>query len=95
VRLVRQQRPARLELSVRQEVPELAVRLGLRGRDVVVLLDRQEGARERLRQFGYNLISILGLETMLNYLMASGLIDEERYRKSIDYIQSRRAERTA
>lgn len=68
---------------------------GLNVSDVVVLLDRQEGAEERLRSHGYNLISILGLETMLNYLMASGRIDESWYRKSIDYIQRRRSERTA
>lgn len=71
----------------------LQMHAGLRVRDVLVLLDRQEGARERLRHHGYNLISILGLETLLNYLMASGRIDEEWYRRSIDYIQRRRAER--
>ncbi len=63
---------------------------GLKVKDVVVLLDRQEGARERLKANGYNLISILGLETMLNYLMASGKIEEDWYRKSIDYLMSRR-----
>jgi orotate phosphoribosyltransferase/uridine monophosphate synthetase len=66
---------------------------GLQVRDVLVLLDRQEGALELLKRSGYNLVSILGLETMLNYLMASGLIEEENYRKSIDYIHTRRAER--
>src|SRR3990170_3341488 len=60
-------------------------------RDVLVLLDRQEGAREQLKAHGYNLISILGLEPLLNYLMASGLIEEENYERSIEYIQSRRA----
>ncbi len=72
----------------------LQIEAGLKVKDVVVLLDRQEGAEERLRRQGYNLISILGLETMLNYLMASGRIDERWFRKSIEYIQSRRAERT-
>ncbi len=71
----------------------LQIQAGLKVKDVVVLLDRQEGAEERLRHHGYNLTSILGLETMLNYLMASGRIDEHWYRKSIEYIQSRRAER--
>ena len=71
----------------------LAANAGLQVRDVLVLLDRQEGAKEQLRGRGYNLISILGLETMLNYLMASGLIEEEAYRRSIDYIHRRRAER--
>jgi len=72
----------------------LRVEAGLKVKDVIVLLDRQEGAEQRLRRHGYNLISILGLETMLNYLMASGRIDEHWYRKSIEYTQSRRAERT-
>ncbi len=71
----------------------LKTEAGLKTKDVVVLLDRQEGGEQRLRRHGYNLISILGLETMLNYLMASGRIDEHWYRKSIEYIQSRRAER--
>ena len=71
----------------------LQMQAGLKVKDILVLLDREEGARERLRANGYNLISILGLEPMLNYLMASGHIDEEWYRRSIDYIQSRRAER--
>ena len=64
---------------------------GLKVRDIVVLLDRQEGAKERLRANGYNLISILELESLLNYLMASGRIEEDWYRKSIDYMNSRRA----
>jgi len=63
-------------------------------RDVLVLLDRQEGAKELLKAKGYNLISILGLETMLNYLMAKSLIEEEQYKASIDYISARRRERT-
>ena len=71
----------------------LRANAGLEVKDALVLLDRQEGAREQLRERGYNLISILGLEAMLNYLMASGLIAEEDYRRSTDYIQARRAER--
>jgi orotate phosphoribosyltransferase/uridine monophosphate synthetase len=65
---------------------------GLNVRDVLVLLDRQEGAKEKLRKQGYNLISILGLEPMLNYLMASELIEADQFRRSIEYIQSRRGQ---
>ena len=68
---------------------------GLEVTDVLVLLDRQEGAREQLKRRGFNLISILGLQTMLNYLMANQLISEQDYRRSIDYIERRRAEREA
>ena len=71
----------------------LKANANLEVRDVLVLLDRQEGAREQLKVHGYNLISILGLEAMLNYLMASGLIEEENYDRSIEYIQSRRSQR--
>jgi orotate phosphoribosyltransferase/uridine monophosphate synthetase len=62
---------------------------GLKVKDIVVLLDRHEGAKDRLKAHGYNLIPILGLEPMLNYLMASRKIEEDWYRKSIDYILSR------
>jgi Orotate phosphoribosyltransferase len=72
----------------------LKVNAALDVKDVLVLLDRQEGAKELLKQRGYNLISILGLESMLNYLMAKELIGEEQYRTSIEYISTRRAERT-
>ena len=71
----------------------LRTNAGLLVRDVLVLVDREEGARERLKGRGYNLNSILGLEAMLNYLMASEKIDEQWYRKSIDYLQQRRSER--
>ena len=71
----------------------LRVNAGVAVRDVLVLLDRQEGAREQLKSRGYNLISILGLEQMLTYLMANELISEDQFKDSIDYIQRRRAER--
>lgn len=63
---------------------------GLRIRDVVVLLDRQQGGRELLRQHNMNLISILTLEVVLNYLMSSGKISEEWYRRSLDYLRANR-----
>jgi orotate phosphoribosyltransferase len=63
-------------------------------KDVLVLLDRQEGAKDLLKAKGYNLISILGLESMLNYLMAKELIAEKDYQASIDYISGRRAQRS-
>lgn len=71
----------------------LRANAGLIVKDVMVLLDRQEGAGGMLREHGYNLIPILGLAAMLNNLMARGLIREEQYEQSIDYVQGRRAER--
>jgi orotate phosphoribosyltransferase len=53
-------------------------------------MDRQQGGRERLRQFGINLVSILTLEVVLNYLMSSGKISEEWYRRSMEYLKANR-----
>ena len=64
---------------------------GIRVRDAVVLVDRQQGGRERLREFGINLVSILTLEVVLNYLMSSGKIAEESYRRSMEYLRANRA----
>jgi orotate phosphoribosyltransferase len=64
---------------------------GLQVRDAFVLMDRQQGARERLRRDGINLRSALTLEMTLNYLMSSGLIGEEWYRRSLDYLEAGRA----
>ena len=57
--------------------------------DAVTLIDRKEGGREALRAAGTNLISILTLEQIANYLMAAGHIEEESFRKAMTYIESR------
>jgi orotate phosphoribosyltransferase/uridine monophosphate synthetase len=70
---------------------ETALQLGEAGllvRDAVVLLDRQQGGRERLRRQGINLVSILSLEVMMNYLKASGKIDHEWYNKTMAFLEA-------
>ena len=72
---------------------ETALQLGEAGlivRDAVVLLDRQQGGRERLRRQGINLVSILNLEVLMNYLMSSGRITEDWYRKTTEFLQTHR-----
>ena len=72
-------------------IAETADRLreyGLNVRDAFVLVDRQQGARERLKMDGINLRSALTLEALLNYLMSSGYITDEWYRRSLDYLRS-------
>ena len=63
---------------------------GLIVRDAVVLLDRQQGGRERLRGQGINLISLLTLEVLLNYLVSNDKINEEKYRKSMEFLETHR-----
>jgi orotate phosphoribosyltransferase/uridine monophosphate synthetase len=62
---------------------------GLVVRDAVTLIDRQEGGRAALRAAGINLVSILTLEQIANYLMAAGHIEEEWYRRTMAYLESR------
>lgn len=61
---------------------------GLMVRDAVVLLDRQQGGREALEQQGINLVSMLTLEVLMNYLMSSGKISEDQYRRTMEFLQS-------
>lgn len=65
---------------------------GVKVKDVIVLIDREHGAAERLRRHGYNLISILKLDVMLNHYMSEGLISEETYRTCSEYLRSKQNE---
>jgi len=64
---------------------------GLRVKDAVVLVDRQQGGRQALRKAGINLTSLLTLQVILNYLMSSGKIAEEWYESSLAYLEASRA----
>lgn len=67
---------------------------GLMVHDAIVLLDRKQGGRERLRQHGINLVAILEIETLLNYLMAHGKIEEQWYRRCLNYLESAEPDET-
>ncbi len=60
-------------------------------KDVIVLIDRGQGAAERLHQHGYNLMSILKLDVMLNYYMNNDLLSKDDYLRCMDYIQANQA----
>lgn len=72
------------------ETARLLEENGLRVKDVIVLIDREHGATERLRHQGYNLISILKLDVMLNHYMSCGLISEETYQICAEYLRAKR-----
>lgn len=77
------------------ETAELLGENGLKVKDVIVLVDREHGATERLRHLGYNLISILKLDVMLNHYMSSGLISEETYQSCADYLRGKQGQAEA
>jgi orotate phosphoribosyltransferase/uridine monophosphate synthetase len=74
-------------------IVETAERLraeGLQVKDAVVLVDRQQGGRQYLRRHGTSLKTLLTLQVILNYLMSSGKISEEWYRRSLAYLEANR-----
>ena len=72
------------------EVAALLQEEGLQVRDVMVLIDRGEGAGARLRQHGLSLYSFLSLEVMLNYYLSTQRIDQNLHKKCCDYITQKR-----
>ncbi len=63
---------------------------GLKVKDAVVLIDREQGAYERLKRHGINLISILKLQIILNHYLALGLISSDDFHRSIDFLNANR-----
>ena len=72
------------------ETAERLREAGLLVKDAFVLVDRQQGARDRLKADGINLRSALTLEVMLNHLFANDHIDHDSYRRSMTYLQASR-----
>jgi orotate phosphoribosyltransferase/uridine monophosphate synthetase len=64
---------------------------GVSVHDAVALVDRQMGARERLKRVGVNLISILTLDVMVNHYYENGLISEEQHARYLAYAHASRA----
>jgi orotate phosphoribosyltransferase len=60
-------------------------------KDVVVLIDREQGGREQLRHHGYDLLHILTLRAMLTYYVNTGRIDEEQFDRCIAYLDRERS----
>ena len=66
---------SKFETSKPFETEELKVK------DFVVLLDREQGGKERLKEKGYNLHSIILISETLDILKEEGKIDEKMYEK--------------
>lgn len=59
-------------------------------KDVVVLIDREQGGREQLRHHGYDLLHILTLRAMLTYYVNTNRISEDEYERCIAYLEGER-----
>jgi orotate phosphoribosyltransferase len=59
--------------------------------DAVVLIDREQGAYHQLKHHGYNLISILKLDVMLNHYHAQHYIDDHLFERCVTYLREHQA----
>jgi uridine monophosphate synthetase len=60
------------------EAIEKLTGVGLVVKDVVVLVDRQSGAKESLEQAGYSLHAVLTISDMLAYWESTGMVGKEK-----------------
>ncbi len=60
------------------EAIEKLTAVGLKVRDIVVLVDRQSGARESLEQAGYAMHSVLTITQLLDYYESTGRVEKGR-----------------
>jgi uridine monophosphate synthetase len=60
---------------------------GLAVKDVVVLVDRQSGAKESLEQAGYNLHAVLTISDLLEYWEATGKVEKEKIEATREFLK--------
>ena len=60
---------------------------GLKVQDVVVLIDRQSGAREALAASGYKLHSVLTITEMLDYWEKMGAVEKDKIKETRQFLQ--------
>jgi uridine monophosphate synthetase len=61
---------------------------GLVVKDVVVLVDRQSGARESLEGAGFHLYAVLTISEMLDYWEATGKVEKEKIAATREFLKN-------
>jgi uridine monophosphate synthetase len=69
------------------EAIEKLTAAGLVVRDVVVLVDRQSGAKESLEQAGYAMHAVLTISQLLDHWEASGKVDGEKIKETRNFLK--------
>jgi len=62
------------------------IEAGLVVRDFVILLDREQGGADKLKQKGYALHSALQISAVLAYLRDAGRLDPNQFHRCMDFI---------
>jgi len=60
--------------------------VGLKIKDFVVLVDREQGGKRILEEKGYNLHSVIGINELLDILNKEGKLDDANYKKAKEFI---------
>ena len=68
------------------EAIEKLTGVGLVVRDVVVLVDRQSGAKESLAQAGYSMHAVLTISQLLEYWQENGKVDQEKIKETRGFL---------
>ena len=61
--------------------------VGLQVKDVVVLIDREQGGKQLLEERGYRLHALLSIYEILQRLLDQGKIDQAAHQRCLDFIQ--------
>ncbi len=62
--------------------------VGLVIKDVVVLIDRQSGAKESLEQAGYSMHSVLTITQLLDYWEKAGKVEKDKIEETRKFLKS-------
>ena len=55
--------------------------------DVIIVLDREQGAQDTVRKAGAKLHSLITLREVLDYMKQNNLVDENKYKEVMDYLK--------
>ena len=69
------------------EAIEKLTAVGLKVKNIVVLVDRQSGARESLEQAGYAMHAVLTITQLLDYWEETGKVEKDKIEESRRFLK--------
>ena len=70
------------------EVIQPMKEIGLKVKDIVVLVDREQGGKEELAKHGYHLHSVIGFKELLAIVYKNNKITEDKYNEITDFLKT-------
>lgn len=70
------------------EAIEKLTAVGLKVKDIVVLVDRQSGAKESLEQAGYSMHAVLTITQLLDYWEETGKVEKDKIEETRKFLKS-------